>query len=93
MKNPHENLSKRGVLEVLKLTHKLQLMGVWLRPTRTRTTNPQPKSTIREHTKNLIVAHRRCLPIVVLYCQTPGLGIRLGVDFDLPQSQEEETPT
>ena len=24
------------------------------------------------------------------YCQTPGLGLRLGVDFVLPLSQEEQ---
>ena len=48
-----------------------------------------PKSIITEHTKNLIVANRQCLPIVVLYCQNPDLGLRLEVDF-LAQEEEQQ---
>ena len=27
---------------------------------------------------------------IAIFCQTPGLGLRLGVDFIFPLSQEEE---
>ena len=31
-----------------------------------------------------------CYAMQMKYCQTPGLGLRLGVDFVLPLSQGEE---
>ena len=72
---PHLNLSDGGALE--GWTKKI-LIGFWLSlggkgsewprsQQRTNTTRRTPsKSTITEHTKNLIVAHRPCLLIVFL---------------------------
>ena len=72
-RTPHQNVSM-GVLEGWNWTQGL-LMDYWLslgmlgvqltdvtRKTRTTRRTP-PKLTISKHTKNLIEAHRRCLPI------------------------------
>ena len=60
-RTPHQNISEGGVLEGWNLTHR-PIMGFWLslgvqmtHVTR-RTRRTSPKSTITEHTKNLIVA-------------------------------------
>ena len=70
-KEPSPNSIKRGCRRSLEFetqtTHGLLAEFRGLRTCvsrrRTTTTRTPPKSTIREHTKNLIVAHRRCLPI------------------------------
>ena len=76
-KNPHQNLSVGDVIEGWNLRRRLHMgflaefrgFGVRMtrvrRRTRTKRRTP-PKYTIMELTKNLIVAHRRCLPIVFL---------------------------
>ena len=38
-------------------------LGVWMIYVTRRTRRASPKSTVEEYTRNLIVAHRSCLPI------------------------------